>query len=71
MLSEVSQRKTNTIYHSYMESKLWHKWTYLWNRNRLTDIENRFAVTKGVGGWGGNGLGVWDEQMQTSIYRMD
>ena len=53
-LSEVSQRKTNIIwYHLYMESKIWHKWTYLWNRNRLTDIENRLAVTEGEGGRGG------------------
>ena len=35
ILSEVSQRKTNaTGYHLYMGSKIWHKWTYLWNRNR-------------------------------------
>ena len=25
----------------------WHKWTYLRNRNRLTDIENRLVVAKG------------------------
>ena len=36
-----------------MESKIWHKWTYLWHRNRLTDIENRLAVTKGEVGGGG------------------
>ena len=36
-----------------MESKIWHKWTYLWNRNRLTDIENRLTVAKGEGGGGG------------------
>ena len=50
ILSEVSQRKTNTIwYHLYMESKIWHKWIYLWNRNRLTDVENRLAKGEGVG----------------------
>ena len=27
--------------------KKWHKWTYLQNRNRLTDIENKPMVTKG------------------------
>ena len=28
-----SGRKTNTIwYHLSVESKMWHKWTYLWNR---------------------------------------
>ena len=40
ILSEISQTKTKTIwYHLYVESKIWHKWTYLQNRNRLTDIE--------------------------------
>ena len=24
----------------------WYKWTYLQNRNRLTDIENKFMATK-------------------------
>ena len=52
--SEVNQVKTNTIwYHLYVESKIWHNWTYLWNRNRLTDIENRPVVAKGEGGRGG------------------
>ena len=27
--------------------KKWCKWTYVKNRNRLTDIENTFMVTKG------------------------
>ena len=51
ILSEVSQkRKTNTIwYHLYVESKIVHKWTYLLNRNRLTDIENRVMVAKEEG----------------------
>ena len=38
-LSEVSQTKTNIIdYHLYMESKIWHKWTYPQNGKRLPDI---------------------------------
>ena len=37
ILSEVGQRKTNA------------RWTYLWSRNRLTDIENRLVVAKGEG----------------------
>ena len=36
-----------------MESKIWHKWTYLWNRNRLRGIENRHVVAKGKEGGGG------------------
>ena len=57
--NEVSQKKTNTIwYHLYMESKTRHKWIYLWNRNRLTNIENRLVVTKWerAGEWW---TGVW------------
>ena len=26
--------------------KRWYKWTYMQNRNRPTDIENKFMVTK-------------------------
>ena len=33
-----------------MEPKITHKCTYLQNRNRLIDIENRFVVAKGEGG---------------------
>ena len=51
--SEVSQSKTNTIwYHLYVESlkKKRYKWTYLQNRNRFTDLENKLMVTKREGG---------------------
>ena len=69
---EVSQRKTNIIwYHLYVESKKWYKWIYLQNRNRVTDVENKLMVTKGEGGGAGrrDKLGVWDERMQTTIYK--
>ena len=53
--------KSNTIWHHlYEESKIWHKLTYLQNRNRLIDIENKFMVTKGEKGWGRDKSGVWD-----------
>ena len=53
ILSEVRKRKTNTIrYHLYVEAKIGHKWTYLWNRNRIMDTENRLVVAK-VGEVGG------------------
>ena len=32
--------------------KKWYKWTYLQNRNRLTDLENKLIVTKEER-WGG------------------
>ena len=31
--------------------KKWYKWTYLQNRNRLTDVENKLMIIKGEG-WG-------------------
>ena len=36
-------------YHAmvYVESKIWHKWTYPWNGNRLTDIENKTCGCQG------------------------
>ena len=27
--------------------KKWYKWTYLQNRNRVTDVENKLMVTRG------------------------
>ena len=34
--------------------KKWYKWTYLQNRNRLTDIENKLMVARGETGGGIN-----------------
>ena len=36
---------TKTIFHICVGSKMWHKWTYLQNRNRITDIEKRLVVS--------------------------
>ena len=36
-----------------METKIWHKRTYLQNRNRLIDIDSRLMVAKGEEGGGG------------------
>ena len=53
ILSEVRKKKTDTVwYNLHVESKIWHKWTYLQNRNRLT--ENKLVVAKGDRG--GEGL---------------
>ena len=35
------------ITHMSNLSKKWYTWTYLQNRNRLTDFENKFMVAKG------------------------
>ena len=51
IISEVSQRKTNVIwYHLCVETKIWYKRTYLQNRDRLKNIENKLTVTKGERG---------------------
>ena len=53
-------RKTSPIwYHLYMESKIWHKSTYLWKRNRLTDRTQTRSCQKG-GSWVREDLGAWD-----------
>ena len=41
----------------------------LFPKQRLTDIENKLQVTKGVGG--GDKLGVWDQQVQITVYKID
>ena len=52
--------------------------TYMWNpkygTNELiyeTEIDSHRAQTCGCQGGGRDRLGVWDQQMQTIIYRMD
>ena len=37
----------------------------------LTSVLLRLVVAKGKAGWERDGVGVWDQQMQTSVYRMD
>ena len=59
ILSEVSQTERQVSYHWYVQFlKEWYKWTYLQNRKRLRDIENK-QVTKGER-WGSDKLRVWD-----------
>ena len=57
ILSVVSQEKTNILcYRLHVESKIWHKWTYLQNRNRLRHREQ----TGGCQGEGGRGGMEWE-----------
>ena len=56
ILSEVSQRKTNIIYHLYVESKIWHNWNYLQNKNKSTDTEHKLMIAKGE---------RWEEQIRS------
>ena len=51
MLSEISQRKTNTVLsYLYVDSKKQNEQTKQ-NENRLLDIENRLVLSEGWG-WG-------------------
>ena len=60
ILSEVSQRGQISDAITYIwHLKKWWKWTFLKNRNRLTDTENKLMVTKG-GRERWDNLGVWD-----------
>ena len=45
--------------------------TYLQNRNRLTDIENKLMVTKGEMLGGVHKSGAWDDHTHTTIYKID
>ena len=54
VVSEVRKRKTNTTWCDfYVASKTWQTCTYLQNRNRLTNIENKLMLTKEGRGWEG------------------
>ena len=46
------QRKTNIIYHLYVKSRKSGTNEFIYKTNRLTDIENKFMVTKGEWGEG-------------------
>ena len=64
-VGEVSQAKWQILYHFYVESKKKYKLTYLQNRSRLTDIENKLIVPKGERG------AVWGWWTHTTIYKID
>ena len=52
-LGEVNQTEKGYLSYdiAYMWNlKKWYKWTYIQNRNRPTDIENKPMVTKGERG---------------------
>ena len=49
-VSPIEKAKYHLIPLKYVESKKWYKWTYLQNRNRFSDIENKCMITKGEEG---------------------
>ena len=48
--------------------KKWYKWTYLQNRNRVIDVENKLMVTRGEGER--DKLGDWDWHIHATIYKI-
>ena len=55
--SEVSQKKKDKYNVAYMwNQKKCYKWTYLQNRSRVIDVENKLTVTSRVR----NKLGDWN-----------
>ena len=54
-----SDRERQVYDITYMRNlKEWCKWPYLQNRNRLTEIENKFEVIKGEKSRGRDKLGI-------------
>ena len=49
ILSKSDRERQKSCNITYVESKTYHKRTYLQNRNRLTDIENKPKRKRGVG----------------------
>ena len=53
-----------------MFSYKWCKWTYLQNRNRVTDVENKLMVTRGESReWGGIRRD-WDRHVRNTMYNI-
>ena len=71
ILSEVRKRKTNVWYHLYAYDS-----TYMWTLKYSTGEQiHKTKQTyrrgcQGEGRWVREGLGVWDQWMQTIIYKM-
>ena len=71
ILSEVSQTETNIWYPLYMDSKIWCKWTYLFELETESRTERTDWWLPGGGGWGRDGMEGSAYQMQTITYRME
>ena len=54
-----SERERQIPYHLHVESKIWRTWTFLRNRRRFTDIQNRDTIAKGEKGQGSDEVGIW------------
>ena len=66
ILNEVSLDKKRQmpydIYHMSILQENWYKWTYLQNRNRVTDVENKRMVIR----WENGVRGInWESEVDT------
>ena len=64
--SERERQIPYNITYMWNLKKKWYKWTYLQNRNRVKNAENKHIVTKG--GRGREKLGNWDWHINTTLY---
>ena len=67
ILSKVSQRQTSYETTYMWNLKRWYTWTYLQNRNRVTNVENKLMVTK-EGSEERDKLGNYDWQVLTLLH---
>ena len=67
------QRRSSAAKNKQTNKQKWYKWTYLQNRNRLTDVENKLMVTGGKVGLRGvrDKLGDLDWDIHTTVYKID
>ena len=72
ILSEVRERQISydITYMWNLKKKKWYKWTYLQNRNRVTDIRTNLLLLKEKGE-GRDELGDWDWHIHSAIYKTD
>ena len=52
ILNEVRERQISYVITYMWNTKKWYKWTYLQNRKRLADTENKLTATTGEKGVG-------------------
>ena len=67
-----SEREKQILYNIvYMWNlEKWYRWTYLQNRNRDTDVDNKLMDSKGgKDRW--DELGDWDWHVYTTMYKID
>ena len=57
--SKSERERLESWYHLYVESKIWYKWTYLWNRITGTETCGYQGLRRGGEGWRGS-LGLAD-----------